>query len=164
MKAKLLLVVFTLFLALSPARAEVSPEKRAEIDRMLKLTGMERLMEQMIGQMLSALRTQSAEVPEAVWAKITKKIQVSELVEMIVPLYDKYYSLEDLRAVNAFYSSPVGQRVISTLPQIMQESQVLGQQWGEKVGQRAFEELAAEAKAAEAKASTLKPTQGTPTK
>jgi hypothetical protein len=31
----------------------------------------------------------------------------------------KYYTLEDLRAVNAFYSSPAGQKIRATVPKVM---------------------------------------------
>jgi len=42
--------------------------------------------------------------------------------------------------VNAFYESPAGQRMLSTLPQLMQESMEIGQEWGEKVGRQAAQE------------------------
>ena len=66
---------------------------------------------------------------------------------MIVPIYDKYYTIDDLRAVNAFYSSPAGRKILSTLPQVMHESISAGQEWGRKIAQSASEELSAEKKA-----------------
>jgi hypothetical protein len=36
-----------------------------------------------------------------------------------------------IKVVNAFYESAVGQKVISTLPQVMQESMKVGQEWPE---------------------------------
>jgi len=146
MKLKTPLVIVLLCISALVGRAEITHEKRAEIDRMLKLTGMESLCNQMIGQLTAGLRNQMKEVPPEFWDRFAKKISGSELLEKIVPLYDKYYSLEDLRAVNEFYSSPAGQRVLSTLPQIMQESMKVGQEWGAKVGQQAAEEAMAEIK------------------
>ena len=57
------------------------------------------------------------------------------------PLYDKYYTLDDLKAINAFYASPTGQKVLTSLPQIMQESMKIGQEWGAKIGAQAEEEI-----------------------
>lgn len=110
---------------------------------MLKLVGMESLAEQMMQQMLASFRAGMTEVPAEYWDSFTKKFSASDFLEKIVPLYDKYYSLEDLRAVNEFYSSPAGQRILKTLPQIMQESMAIGEAWGKELGQRALEDAKA---------------------
>jgi uncharacterized protein len=113
---------------------------------MLRLTGMEKLMNQMKGQMIASLQKQMPTVPQEFWTRFEKKMDMRELLERIIPVYDKYYSLEDLKAVNAFYESPVGQKVLSTLPQVMQESMQIGQAWGESVGRQAAAEAEAESK------------------
>ena len=156
MKLNYLLVALVLTCSPAITRAAVSPEKRVEIDRMLKLTGMEKLIDGLMKQMIDGSRAQMPDVPSEFWDRFSREVHGNELIEMIVPLYDKYYSIEDLRAVNAFYSSPAGQRVLSTLPQIMKESMVLGQQWGEKMGQRIAEEARAEVAAKKAKAESEK--------
>lgn len=144
MKLNTLLVVVLSLSFAAFSRAAVSPEKRAEIDQMLKLTGMEKLVEQMSAQMIGSLRGTMKDVPPEFWDRFAQKVHGSEILELLVPLYDKYYSLEDLRAVNAFYSSPAGQHVLKTLPQIMNESMAIGQQWGQKIGEQAAREAIAE--------------------
>lgn len=129
------------------ARADIAPEKRAEIEKLMKLTGMERLVDQMMHQMIGNFRQSMQEVPNEFWDQFAKKVKASDMIELVMPVYDKYYSLEDLRAVNAFYSSPAGQRVLSTMPQVMQECMVIGQKWGEKIGQEAVEAAKAEIEA-----------------
>ena len=42
--------------------------------------------------------------------------------ESIYPLYDKYYSEQELRDLVAFYQTPTGQKVIDTMPQLFAES------------------------------------------
>lgn len=127
--------------------AEISPEKRAEIETMLKLTGMERLADQMMMQMIQAMSANAQGVPAEFWQSFAKKVNAAELIQKIIPLYDKHYSLEDLRAVNAFYSSPAGQRMLQSMPQIMQESMQIGQAWGLEIGKQAEAELRAQMKA-----------------
>lgn len=109
---------------------------------MLRLTGMEKLITQMKSQMISALQKQTPGVSQDFWNRFEQKMDARELIEKIIPVYDKYYTLEDLKAVNAFYESPAGQKILATLPQVMQESMKIGQEWGEKIGKQA----AAEAK------------------
>ena len=104
---------------------------------MLRLTGMEKLMAQMKTQMITGLKTQMPQQAELFWTKFERKMDTRELLEKLIPLYDKYYTLDDLKAINAFYQSPPGQKILSTLPQIMQESMKIGQEWGAKIGRQA---------------------------
>ncbi|HEY8931788.1 MAG TPA: DUF2059 domain-containing protein [Rariglobus sp.] len=141
--------IVTVILLLSSGgllQAEIDKAKRQEIETMLKLTGMERIADQMMAQMIQGMSVNMKGMPPEFWQRFSQKIRASELIERIIPLYDKYYSLEDLRAVNAFYSSPAGQRVLQTLPQIMQESMKIGQEWGREIGERAAAEVMAEMK------------------
>jgi len=144
MKRLLLLALVTTFASTSTIQAEITKEKEAEIERMFQLTGMEKLMNQMMDQMISAMKQQTPNVPDSFWTKFQKKINTREFLEKIIPLYDKYYTIEDLKAVNDFYASPAGQKVLSTMPQIMQESMKIGQEWGVKIGEQAMKEAAAE--------------------
>ena len=142
-------IVATLALVLSvffSARADVSPEKRKEIEKMLRLTGMEKLMGQMETQLIASLKAQMPQASQLFWTKFEQRINTRELIEKLIPLYDKYYTTEDIRAVNAFYETPTGQKLISTLPQLMQEAMKVGQEWGEKMGKQAAEEAEQELK------------------
>lgn len=132
--------------SLSTARADISPEKRTQIEKLLRLTGVEKLVGQMENQMLSAMKSQMPQVPEVFWTKFQQKMDTHELMEKIIPIYDKYYSIDDLKAINTFYESAAGQKVVSTLPQVMQESMKIGQEWGEKIGRQAAEEAEQEMK------------------
>lgn len=144
-----LLLVFCC--SLSTVHAEVSKEKREQIEKMLRLTGMEKLMAQMKTQMIDNFRQKITDVPQDFWTKLEQRMDPKELLEKIIPIYDKYYTVEDLKAVNAFYESPAGQKVLSTLPQVMQESMKAGQEWGEKIGKQ----IAAEAEKARRKQTPL---------
>jgi hypothetical protein len=134
------------------AAPAVDPAKEVEIRKMLQLTGMTKLMEQMKVQMLNAFK-QRGNVPDAVWVRLDKEMDMNQLVEQIIPLYDKYYSLDDLKAVNTFYSSPAGQRMLAALPQITRESMQIGQAWGQKIGMKVDEEIRAAKAADDAKNS-----------
>src|SRR5690242_4523184 len=87
----------------SIAQAEISAEKRNEVEKMLRLTGMEKLVAQMKSQLIAAFQKQLPDVSQDFWDRFDKKMDMHELVEKIIPVYDKYYTLEDLKAVNAFY-------------------------------------------------------------
>jgi hypothetical protein len=141
MKSKLFLVLALILVVGSARAAEISKEKREEIARLLKVTGMEKLMDQIMGQMIETMRVQQPDVPNEFWEKFKKNAETSELMESVVELYDKFYTVEDLKAINEFYASSAGQKILSTLPQLMQESMRVGQEWGAKAGRKAMEQI-----------------------
>lgn len=144
--AALAMVCFASSSLCSFADDGIVPEKKAEILRMLQLTGTQKLMEQMKTQMITGLRTQLKGVPDEFWVRFQQKMNMDELLQKLIPLYDKYYSLEDLRAVNAFYASDVGRRVLETLPKISRESTAIGMEWGKRIGEEAEREVREELK------------------
>ena len=52
---------------------------------------------------------------------LVKNMPVDELTEVMIPSYQKHFTHGDIEAMNAFYSSPVGQKVLEELPAVMQE-------------------------------------------
>jgi len=141
MKKIILLAVMTIVSCISIAQAEISAEKHQEIVKMLQITGTERILEGIKSQMINGLKTSMPHIPDAFWAKFQSKMDMGTLIEQIIPLYDKYYTLADLKAINAFYQGPTGQKVLSTSPQLFQESLTIGHQWGEKMGKEASDEF-----------------------
>jgi len=52
---------------------------------------------------------------------------------MIVPIYDRNFSAEEIDGLMVFYSSPLGKKVLQKLPVIMQESMQAGKEWGGEI-------------------------------
>jgi hypothetical protein len=65
---------------------------------------------------------------------IFKSLPVDEMMDAIVPIYQKHLTKADLTAVTAFYSSPAGQKILKEMPAIMSEAM----QAGGEIGRRAF--------------------------
>jgi hypothetical protein len=61
-----------------------------------------------------------------------KDMPVDEMIDAMVPIYQKHLSKEDLQAILTFYSSPVGQKLQREQPAMMQE----GMQVGGEIGRR----------------------------
>ena len=70
--------------------------------------------------------------------------QPDELANLVVPIYDKYYSDEDIRGLIQLYQTPLGKKMLSTLPQVMAESQAAGTKWGEQIGRESMMEVLTE--------------------
>ena len=139
--------------AVAPTMATIDPAKAAEIRKMLELTGMTKLVNQMKTQMLDMYKSRNTGVPPELWTRLDQEMDMNDLIEQIVPLYDKYYSLDDLKAANAFYQTPAGQRILAVTPQLMHASMQVGQAWGQKIGMKVEKEIEDEKAAAKTGAS-----------
>jgi hypothetical protein len=52
---------------------------------------------------------------------LRKGMPTDEIVDAMIPAYQNHFTHGDIQAMNAFYSSPVGQKVLEQLPAVMQE-------------------------------------------
>jgi hypothetical protein len=64
--------------------------------------------------------------------KLDAAAPASAVTDAVVPIYAKAFSMEDLQGLIQFYESPLGQRVVKSLPQVAQTSQRLGVQMEQK--------------------------------
>jgi len=115
---------------LSPA---IPPAKEAKIRRILQLTGSAQLGTQVINQLLGSFKTAMPQVPAAFWSDVQKEIRPDDFVNLVIPIYARHFSDNDLDGLIAFYSSPLGQRVTHELPAVTSECLVAGQEWGRKL-------------------------------
>lgn len=154
-------VILTLLLALTAlcgtasaqeAQGSVSEEKRRDIIRLLELTKAADLGQQIIQQMTQTLRENFAMLPAEQRDKIFKifeeemgkEFNKERMIEVIVPIYDKHVSAEDLKALIAFYETPVGRRAVDALPAISREAYEDGARRGREAGLRVMTRLLAE--------------------
>ncbi|MCA1246990.1 DUF2059 domain-containing protein [Massilia sp. MS-15] len=52
---------------------------------------------------------------------------VDEMIEAMVPLYTRHYTAGEIRQLTAFYSSPVGRKMMALTPQLSTEGMAIGQ-------------------------------------
>jgi hypothetical protein len=52
---------------------------------------------------------------------LIKGMPIDEITQAMIPVYQQHFTKTDIAAMNAFYSSPVGQKVLQVLPVVMQE-------------------------------------------
>ncbi len=53
--------------------------------------------------------------------ELVKNVPTDEIAQAMIPAYQKHFTHGDIEAMNAFYSSPLGQKVLEELPAVMQE-------------------------------------------
>ena len=84
-----------------------------------------------------------------------KNIPWDEILDTMVPVYQKHLTKGDVDALVAFYSTPTGQKLIKEMPQILAESMQgmmpIMQKHVDALNQRVQEEMAAMVKEADSK-------------
>jgi uncharacterized protein len=120
------------------AAPAIDPEKAADIRRLLELTGSAALGKQVAAQMLVSLRKMAPEVPAEFWQEFERELRFDEVIELVVPIYDRHLSRDDVRELIRFYESPTGRKLISVMPVVLRDCMAVGQEWGRQVAERAL--------------------------
>ena len=111
------------------------PASAESVKQLMNKTGAGELGVQAMNQMLPALKNMVPEAPEAFWKDYMAEFNPEDLIEMTVPIYQKYLTEAEVQALNDFYDTPAGKKLIKVQPLIMQESMMAGQQWGQAAAQ-----------------------------
>jgi len=148
----ILLVTCSGLCTVARGQTPVEAEKARNIRRLLEIIGSHNLAHQMIEQMMAMARkdmpVDKPELSDKIFniykEEVHKAFTVERVNGYIIPIYDKYFTSEELSALIAFYESPLGKKVVSVLPQILSEASVVGEQLGREVQERATERIANE--------------------
>ena len=135
----------------SRAQVSAAQTKQANIRRLLELTGAGSLATQAMDEMEKNIRpliTNSLppgdyreKLVDLFFEKFRSKRDPQQLVELIVPIYDKYYTDEEINGLIQLYQTPLGKKMLTVLPKIMAESQAAGGKWGEELGRQSMMEV-----------------------
>jgi len=63
-----------------------------------------------------------SQAPEQDRAKLSRAFNVEEIVLELVPVYDRYFTDEELQDLIDFYQSPTGQKVLEVNPMLLKDS------------------------------------------
>lgn len=127
----------------SPAAADDAASKEATIRRLIEVTRAAEMGAQMRDAMFAQFKHAFPTVPDAMWDELAATLGTEELTELIVPIYEKHFALEDLQALLAFYESPTGRKLLSRMPAVMQESISAGNAWGRRKAEEVLKKLEA---------------------
>jgi hypothetical protein len=114
-----------------------TPATRDDIERYLQVMHIRDTMGQMMDTMLKPMhqmmhdelaKSKDGVSPQAearlnaMIDEMAKNMPVDDMLEAMVPVYQKYFTKGDIDALIAFYSSPTGQKMIRQMPQVTAEA------------------------------------------
>ncbi len=133
---------------------QMDAAKRADIRRLMDLAGTGLLVTQVMDGMernikplmLNALPPGEyrEKLVDLFFAKFQSKADPPQLLDLAVPVYDKYYTHEEIKGLIQFYGTPLGQKLVSVQPKMTGELQEAGRKWGEGLGRDSMIEVLSE--------------------
>jgi hypothetical protein len=134
------LLLTTVAFADNTAKHAATP-KEAAIRKLLQLTGAAALGAQVMNQLIDTFKQSMPNVPASFWPELAKELNPDELVERVIPVYDKQLTEAEINDLIHFYETPTGKKLIKVMPAITQESMQIGQGWGREIGQKVMQKL-----------------------
>lgn len=148
-----LAVLAILAVASSVARAQApapttsaDPAKAALLHELLVRTHAVEQSMSVLDATIASQRAVPSRIPAVFWDRFQARAHArqDELEAMIAAVYDRHFTTDELRQLLAFYDTPVGKKLLTTLPTIVQESMAAGREWGGRLGAAVGQELTAE--------------------
>ena len=118
-----------------------SQTKTQDINKLLEITNTKSQAAQMFDLMMPSFIEMLPNIPLTFWTTFKSKIDLDSFVNMLIPIYDKHFSHNDIKELIQFYESSIGKKYLEATPSITQESYRAGEEWGNKIGLDIINEL-----------------------
>jgi len=136
---KKLVLLFSLILFTSTLSfSQESTTYKQTLKKLMDVTGSQESYKAIINQMIATFKVQKPEVPEKIWNEFGDffiKSATEDMLNLLLPVYQKHLTEDDLIAAIAFYDSSSGRKFAAKTPLIIKESMQLGQEWGRKLAE-----------------------------
>jgi len=129
----------------------IDPAKEAAIRKLFEIQGINKSFQQVVATMLSNMRPMmNSSLPPGEYReklldlfseRFQSKLHVEQFVNLTIPIYDKYFTQDEIEGLTKFYQTALGKKVITVLPQVLVESQTESMKLGEKYGREAMAEV-----------------------
>lgn len=117
---------------------------KSSLTKLIQVSGSEAAYKGVLDQMVSMFKQQQSNVPKEFWDEFAIEVNknaIDQLVNLVLPIYQKHLTEADLLGVIAFYETPAGKKFAEKTPLITQESMLAGQEWGKQIGQKVVDRL-----------------------
>lgn len=124
-------------LCFAQTSADDSPASKADVERYFQVVTAHDMMKKLMGSMAQNLQRMTHdqyvkhqdELPSGYEAKMNETMDEmlnnapwDEMMEAMVPSYQKHFTKGDMDNLVAFYSSPTGEKILREMPAILAES------------------------------------------
>lgn len=93
---------------------EISPTKLNLINLFLEVNGTRESIRKRIEEV-------TASAPEAEKTRVKDLFNEEEIIAKLIPVYNRYYTEEEIRGLVEFYNSPVGKKTLEVTPALVRD-------------------------------------------
>lgn len=133
---------------------KIDPTKEAAIRKLQELRGDRRNANQLMDTMVNSMKPLMAKalppgdyrdkLLELFFDRLRSKNLAQDVLDEAVPIYDKYLSDDEIKALIQFYESPLGRKLVDITPAMMAEIESTAEKHGEVVGRQTMMEVLTE--------------------
>ena len=145
-------IIFTILLVACASGQTSQAEdahKHAATRQLMQVVGTAGLLQQILDQTIdlqvATMRRLRPDISDSFWDRFTSEFKQDanpqELIDLMVPIYEKHFSQDEIEQLVSFYSSPLGKKISTTLPAIQSESLEAGKEWGATIAKRLEERM-----------------------
>jgi len=104
----------------------------SDIMKMQQLNGSVATTNAMFPRIVAQLKQSKPDVTDAQWSAMKMDVfdaEVATLNEQLIPVFKKYFTQDEVKAIIAFYETPAGKKLAETTPKMMMEQMQITQTW-----------------------------------
>ena len=141
---KLFTVVIFSFAMNISSFAQADKSYRKTLTKLFEVSGSIETAQSAVNQMFIYFKEEFEDVDTEIWIEMQELFSEDAIrlfTKKLTPVYFKYFTEKDLKALIDFYESRVGQKYAEYNPLVVQESMQIGQEWGEEMAQELIKRL-----------------------
>ena len=131
----LILTIVFLIITVKPVFSET--EKERDIIRLLDVSGIRKQLSYMQDTLMNSMSMMISgsfpKVPDGFWKEFNQLIgkkEMDDLVQKIIPVYDKHMSHETVKKLIEMFETPFWEEWKEKMPKISREAGLIGSEWG----------------------------------
>jgi hypothetical protein len=137
--------------AAPPAAQQIDPAKEADIRQLMDVVGMKDTVTRMMSAIEQNMRPMFVRslppgqyrerLVRLFFEKLHANTDPERILDLVVPVYARNLSDDDIKGLIRFYKTPLGRRWVSVLPKVQAEMAPAARSWGEQVGRQSMKEV-----------------------
>lgn len=125
------LMLAVCFMAGMAVKAQDNKAYEEAMVKMLEVSKTMEAMEQIAPQITAVVKQQvgSTNVPDSFWQELEQNMvnMYDKILKAMLPVYQKYLTIEDVREITKFYETPVGKKLAASNTKIAMEAMPIAQ-------------------------------------
>ncbi len=126
----------------APQAVDSGGASAQQVRELMDVVGLRRILTQMDSVMVQQIeRVLPCVAATTVETSFSSTQAQDDILNRMVPVYQRHFTSADIQGLLTFYRSPLGQKVLREMPATMQEGMQIGRQWGQERAQAMVAQL-----------------------